>query len=147
MVNEETHLIHLVNKETDRRSWQGPFLERWKGWGSEIDVGMAKIENTVVGRLRVVGWLEGASYLLLLFVAMPLKYLAGQPQAVQVVGMAHGVLFIAFCLAAVHAAVAKRWPLGTLMAAFVSSVLPFGPFVFDAWALREEDTPEPEPSR
>jgi integral membrane protein len=94
--------------------------------------------STVIGRLRVIGWLEGMSYLLLLFVAMPLKYLAGHPEMVEVVGMAHGVLFMGFCAAAVHAAVACKWPLLRLAAAFVSAVLPFGPFIFDAWCLRSE---------
>lgn len=94
--------------------------------------------NTVTGRLRVVGWLEGASYLLLLFVAMPLKYIAGHPEMVEVVGMAHGILFVLFCAAATHAALALKWPTTRLFAAFVSSVLPFGPFIFDARFLRED---------
>ena len=97
-----------------------------------------QIKNDVIGRLRVVGWLEGVSYLLLLGVAMPLKYLAGQPLMVEIVGMAHGLLFISFCLAASHAAWARGWSILKLLGAFVSSVLPFGPFVFDAYALRDE---------
>lgn len=96
------------------------------------------MKNTVIGRLRVVGWLEGVSYLLLLFVAMPLKYLAGYPEMVAVVGRAHGGLFLLFCLAAIHAAIKKRWPLTRLAAAFIASVLPFGPFVFDARVLKED---------
>ena len=95
--------------------------------------------GTVVGRLRLVGWLEGASYLLLLFVAMPLKYLAGLPQMVQVVGMAHGILFVLFGLAALHASVALGWPARRLLGALVSSVLPFGPFVFEARVLRDTE--------
>ncbi|MEL6348579.1 MAG: DUF3817 domain-containing protein [Myxococcota bacterium] len=97
------------------------------------------IQNTVIGRLRVVGWFEGASYLLLLFVAMPLKYLAGHPEMVEVVGMAHGLLFMTFCGLAIHAAVDQQWPITRLLGAFIASVLPFGPFVFDARFLREAD--------
>ena len=93
--------------------------------------------NTPIGRLRIIGWLEGSSYLLLLGVAMPLKYIAGHPEMVEVVGMAHGLLFLLFCAAAVHAAAARKWPMSRLLGAFVSSVLPFGPFVFDAWVLTE----------
>src|SRR5690606_39635762 len=62
-----------------------------------------------IGRLRVIGWWEGVSFLVLLGVAMPLKYLAGQPAAVQVVGMAHGVLFLLYVFAAVQAAVEHGW--------------------------------------
>ena len=95
--------------------------------------------STVIGRLRVIGWLEGVSYLLLLFVAMPLKYLAGHPEMVEVVGMAHGILFVGFCAAAVHATIACHWSILRLGAAFVSAMLPFGPFIFDArqFAVRQ----------
>jgi len=94
--------------------------------------------RSTIGRLRVVGWLEGASYLLLLFIAMPLKYAMGHPEMVEVVGMAHGILFVLFCAAATHAAFANKWPITRLFAAFISSVLPFGPFVFDARFLKED---------
>ncbi|MFT4978709.1 MAG: integral membrane protein [Myxococcota bacterium] len=92
--------------------------------------------STTIGRLRLVGWLEGSSYLLLLGVAMPVKYIAGHPEMVEVVGLAHGILFVLFCLTATHAAVAHRWPLTRLAGAFISSVLPFGPFIFDARVLK-----------
>lgn len=92
---------------------------------------------TPVGRLRLVGLLEGASYLVLLGIAMPLKYLAGMPLAVRVVGMAHGVLFVAFVLALLLAWRARRW--GVLRAAslFVACLIPFGTFFVDR-GLREE---------
>jgi integral membrane protein len=53
--------------------------------------------KSALGRLRIVAFLEGVSYLVLLGIAMPLKYIAGIPQAVRVVGMAHGVLFVLVC--------------------------------------------------
>ena len=52
--------------------------------------------DTTLNRLRSIGTWEGISYLLLLFVAMPLKYIWGHPEAVRVVGMAHGILWMAF---------------------------------------------------
>nr|MBJ6878079.1 DUF3817 domain-containing protein [Vibrio cholerae] len=52
--------------------------------------------STPIGRLRAIGLIEGISFLLLLFVAMPLKYFAGFATAVKITGMAHGVLFILF---------------------------------------------------
>lgn len=102
---------------------------------------------TPLGRLRLVGLLEGSSFLLLLLVAMPLKYLAGRPEMVQVVGMAHGVLWVLYLLAAGHAAVRYRWGAGRVLAAFVASVLPAGPFVFDRGLKREEALAGPSPTR
>ena len=95
--------------------------------------------NSTLGRLRLIGALEGTSFLVLLLVAMPLKYLAGQPQAVTVVGGAHGLLWILYLLALIHAAVQYKWPLGRLFAGFVASVLPLGPFIFDAKVVREQE--------
>lgn len=92
--------------------------------------------NNPLDRLRVIGMMEGASFLVLLGIAMPLKYLAGQPQAVRVVGMLHGVLFILFVAAVLQASVALRWPPRRVLAALAASVLPFGPFVFDAHLRR-----------
>lgn len=81
--------------------------------------------------LRIVGWLEGVSFLLLLFVAMPLKYAAGLPMAVRVVGMAHGVLFVAYLVVLAGAAGDRGWPVGRSLLGLAASLLPFGVFVFD----------------
>ena len=88
-------------------------------------------------QLRLVALLEGASFLALLFVAMPLKYLAGMPLAVRLVGSIHGVLFIAFVLTLIRASVARAWPVRRSLLAFVASIVPFGTFVFDR-SLRQE---------
>ncbi len=93
--------------------------------------------KTTIGRLRVVGFWEGVSFLLLLGVAMPLKYLAGQPLAVRFVGMAHGVLFLAYVWCAVQAAVEHRWNWKRTCLVLVASLLPAGPFVVDAKILKE----------
>jgi integral membrane protein len=92
--------------------------------------------STDLSRLRIVGILEGISFLLLLFVAMPLKYLADQPLAVRYVGMAHGVLFLLYLLAIVPVALDHRWSWKTIGLAVLASVLPAGPFVFDARVLK-----------
>jgi integral membrane protein len=92
--------------------------------------------NNPLDRLRVIGMMEGASFLVLLGIAMPLKYLAGYPQMVSVVGMIHGVLFLLFVAAVLQASVAMRWPPLRMLAALAASVLPFGPFVFDAHLRR-----------
>src|ERR1043166_598053 len=87
--------------------------------------------RTPIGRLRVIGIVEGVSFLVLLLIAMPLKYAAGKPEAVQVVGMAHGVLFLLYVGAAWFVAKLRNWPNTRLGFAFVASVLPAGTFVFD----------------
>lgn len=101
--------------------------------------------STPIGRLRLVGILEGISFLVLLGIAMPLKYLAGQPEAVKVVGWAHGALFVLYVGAVLQAALAHGWGVGRLLAFLVASVLPFGPFVADRKLLRDE-APAPQPT-
>ena len=88
--------------------------------------------STSLGRLRVVGFLEGWSFLILLLVAMPLKYLANQPQAVRYVGMAHGLLFVAYVALVLQNALESRWPLRKTLLALLASFIPLGPF----WAER-----------
>ncbi len=94
--------------------------------------------KTPIGRLRAVALLEGVSFLVLLFIAMPLKYLAGMPLAVKMVGWAHGLLFVLYLLALVEVAVAHRWSLVRIVGAFIASLVPFGTFVLDARLRREE---------
>ena len=91
-----------------------------------------------LGRLRVVGWLEGVSFLVLLGIAMPLKYFAGWPHAVRVVGMAHGILFLLYLLVAIQAALDRNWTWKRTALVMLASVLPAGPFVVDAKIIREE---------
>ena len=88
-------------------------------------------------QLRLVAFLEGSSFVILLFVAMPLKYLVGFPLAVRVAGSVHGALFLVFLVALYRAARGAAWPRRRSLAAFVSSILPFGTFVFDASLRRE----------
>ncbi|AFH61899.1 DUF3817 domain-containing protein [Paenibacillus caseinilyticus] len=88
--------------------------------------------RTPIGRLRVVGLLEGISFLLLLGIAMPLKYMLDLPQMVSVVGMAHGVLFVAYLLAVAHVTFVHRWSLLKVLFAVIASFLPFGTFMLDA---------------
>lgn len=100
-------------------------------------VAAMSLPKSMVGRLRVAGFLEGTSFLLLLGIAMPLKYLAGRPEAVQVVGMAHGILFLAYVALVLLAWREQRWPHRTTAWLLLAAFLPFGPFVADARLLRE----------
>ena len=95
---------------------------------------------TALRQLRVVAFLEGSSFVLLLFVAMPLKYLAGLPMAVRIAGSIHGALFLLFIVALYRAARVREWPRRRSVTAFVASILPFGTFLFDASLRRELDS-------
>ncbi len=77
---------------------------------------------------RLISTLEALSYLLLLFVAMPLKYMFGQPEMVRYMGSAHGLLFVLYVLGAFYMAKKLNWSIKTLLITIVCSVLPFGPF-------------------
>lgn len=88
---------------------------------------------------RWVAFAEGLSFVLLLFVAMPLKYWAGLPLAVRIVGSVHGLLFIAFLWTLFRVTVERGWPLRRWLGALASSIIPFGTFVFDRSLKREID--------
>lgn len=80
---------------------------------------------------RKIGIAEGISLLLLLGIAMPLKYVAGIPEAVKFTGWVHGILFIAYCWLAYMVREEKKWPFTMLVWAFLAAFLPFGTFIFD----------------
>ncbi len=90
-------------------------------------------DHRFLRRLRTLGRVEGTSTLVLFGIAMPLKYLAGMPLAVTVVGSLHGVLFLS--LVFTFFVGIKRVPisLGLAAAGVVGAVIPFGPFVVDRW--------------
>ena len=94
--------------------------------------------KTPIGRLRAIAFIEGVSYLVLLCVAMPLKYFAGLPSAVKTVGWIHGVLFVLYLLAVAEVAIRHRWPPARVLGALVASLIPFGTFVLDKQLRREE---------
>lgn len=81
--------------------------------------------------LRLVGFLEGLSFLLLVFIAMPMKYIWDQPLLVKYVGMGHGVLFIVFLLVLFAVCERQKWSLKMFLLGFMAFILPFGPFFFD----------------
>jgi integral membrane protein len=80
---------------------------------------------------RILGYIEGISLLLLLFFAMPLKYLADVPEAVSIVGMTHGVLFTAYALLALLLLEELGWGYAKLLFALLVASIPFGPFIFE----------------
>ncbi len=87
--------------------------------------------------LRRASFAEGVSALMLFFVAMPLKYGFGMPEAVRVVGMAHGLLFVTFGMLLLSYATAARWSLHRMAISVVAVSLPFGAFWFERQLGRE----------
>ncbi|MEO7176180.1 MAG: DUF3817 domain-containing protein [Saprospiraceae bacterium] len=78
-----------------------------------------------------IGHAEGVSYLVLLLIAMPLKYMADMPQAVKIVGSLHGVLFVLYMIYLLLGAVKLKWPFSLLVKAFLLSLIPTGTFFLE----------------
>jgi integral membrane protein len=87
--------------------------------------------NDTISRLRMLGYLEALSWVLLLFIAMPLKYIGGKPVLVTYVGWVHGILFILYSLHLVLAMRLQSWSFGKLVTGGVAAFLPFGTLWFD----------------
>ena len=85
---------------------------------------------------RLVALLEGVSYILLLFIATPVKYLANDPQYVKLLGMPHGILFIAYVVMAVLISKDMQWNNRTLWIVLIASIIPFGTFYIDKKYLK-----------
>ncbi len=81
--------------------------------------------------LRKIALIEAVSYLVLLGIAMPLKYLADMPLAVRIVGSVHGLLFVIFCVSLAQTMLVARWPMGRGVLVFVASLIPVATFVID----------------
>ena len=94
--------------------------------------------DTPTARLRAVAFLEGLSFVLLLFVAMPLKYLASQPMAVSVVGMLHGLLFVWLLILVGEGLRERGRPRRWGARIVVASLLPFGTFFLDRGLAAED---------
>ncbi|MCB0419205.1 MAG: DUF3817 domain-containing protein [Bdellovibrionales bacterium] len=80
---------------------------------------------------RLISYAEGASFLILLFIAMPMKYVGGNPLPVKYIGWIHGLLFVVYVASAAVTSDAESWSGKKLFLALIAAVLPFGPFVFN----------------
>ncbi len=94
--------------------------------------------NNALGRFRLVALLEGVSYLVLLFIAMPLKYWANIPEVVKYTGWAHGVLFVLYIVLLLQVWIQYRWSFIKVLLAFIASLVPFGTFVLDSKLKKEQ---------
>lgn len=80
---------------------------------------------------RIVSFLEGVSYLLLLFIASPIKYFQGDASYVKMLGMPHGILFMLYIVMAIVIQKQMKWNLKNLGIVLLASILPFGTFYVD----------------
>ena len=103
-----------------------------------------RLKRTLIQRLRVLGTIEGVSFLLLMGVAMPLKHGFGQAHATFWPGLMHGVLFLLYCAALAHAKMVLGKPLGWAVKLFIAALLPFGPFVMDKGLKRDWEENDPQ---
>lgn len=86
---------------------------------------------------KIIAFLEGISLLLLLFIAMPVKYFLNKPELVSSVGMAHGVLFIAYIVLATVLMIDKKWGLKVYALICLASIIPFGTFIVENKFIKE----------
>ncbi|NDE62325.1 MAG: DUF3817 domain-containing protein [Cyclobacteriaceae bacterium] len=91
-------------------------------------------------RFKWISLLEGLSFLILLGIAMPLKYVFDFPLAVTYVGWVHGLLFIIYIYAVFPTARSLKWEFGRTFFALFASILPFGPFIFDRNLRKNQQT-------
>ncbi len=104
---------------------------------------MKKYFTTTIGRLRLLAFLEGISLLVLIFIAVPLKYYFDSPSLVKSVGPLHGALFLLFVFNALRVGVEQQWKFKeTTWKVLVACFVPFGVFYIDYNLLRTIQTDE-----
>lgn len=95
--------------------------------------------KTNIGRLRIIGFLEGVSLLVLIFIAMPMKYFGGNPTLVKTMGPIHGALFLLFIFNTLSVAVDQKWKFsGITWKVLLACIVPFGTFYIDHAILKKQ---------
>lgn len=99
---------------------------------------MSTFFTTSIGRLRLIAFLEGISLLVLIFVAVPLKYMAHDPSWVKAIGPVHGILFVLFVFSTLKVSLEQRWPFRTVTwKVLLACFIPFGTFYIDSAILKK----------
>ncbi len=97
---------------------------------------MKALLQSRIGRLRILGFLEGITLIFLVFVAVPMKYGFDNPWGSKIVGPIHGALFLLFVFNAISLGVEKGWKFWkTASTIFIASFIPFGSFYIDKTVL------------
>ena len=106
---------------------------------------MTHLFKTNTGRLRIIGFLEGISLLILIFIAVPLKYVAASPSLVKTMGPIHGALFLLFIFNTLSVGVEQQWKFKeTTWKVLLACFIPFGTFYIDKKILaKTHDTTKP----
>ena len=93
--------------------------------------------KSALQQFRTIALTEGISFLILLFIAMPLKYFADWPYAVKYIGWLHGVLFVLYLFFLLKVWIKNKWSFVKVLVAFIASLIPFGTFIFDKTLKKE----------
>ena len=86
---------------------------------------------------RISALLEGLSYILLLFIAVPIKYFLDNPLFVKWLGMPHGLLFLTYILMAIWLKPSFNWSIITFFKVLIASIIPFGTFYVDKHYIKK----------
>ncbi|WP_104382964.1 DUF3817 domain-containing protein [Sphingobacterium sp. HMA12] len=96
-----------------------------------------QILKTQLGRLRLISYLEGISLLILVFIAVPLKYWGQQPMLVKALGPIHGILFLWFVISTLSVGVERHWKFRqTTWKVLLACLIPFGTLYIDRRILK-----------
>lgn len=98
---------------------------------------MQQLLKTQIGRLRMLAFIEGTSFLVLLFITMPLKYGLGFPEPNYFFGMVHGIFFVLYVFAVLQAKFQLNWSYKITALSLIASVVPFGTFWADKKIFRK----------
>jgi integral membrane protein len=104
--------------------------------GKNSHLGMKEFFTTTIGRMRAIAFFEGISFLILLFYAMPLKYMYGKPEFVRMYGSVHGALFLLFVLYVFYCMSEYKWSYRLVAKILLISIIPFGNFYADKYLLK-----------
>jgi integral membrane protein len=88
-------------------------------------------------RFRVMAYVVGVLLIVIMFVGMPLKYLAGEPAVIETVGPAHGFLYMVYLVVAFHLGVTEGWPLRRTVLLMLAGTVPVLSFVAERWATSQ----------
>lgn len=91
----------------------------------------------MINLFKIVSLLEGVSYILLLFIATPIKYLQDNPEYVKMLGMPHGLLFVVYIIMAIMLKYELDWKGKTFGIVCLLSILPFGTFFVGKYLKKE----------
>jgi integral membrane protein len=99
--------------------------------------------GSALTRFRYIAWIVGVVLIVLMFVAMPMKYIGHDPTMVQLVSPVHGFLYMVYIVAAFMLAQQQRWSLGRTVLLLLAGTIPVLSFVAERWATNHVREPVP----